>query len=204
MENWKIVVESRNSFVLRSDWIEINYFSFRLKVKKKNRRKKRENCSASKFSDEMNHGQLFVFISLCFSLVESKIDAIKKTSDVLNDEKRVFDTNFGNNKNYAIDDCIPLAFGDFNADKIVDIFCRNSKGSTNFVFSPCRFSEVFLSGTSLRIMLNDDRSPTTKEQFRWNLTFVLSENSSTKFIFIRKFQKRNHFRRHRGWLWRRQ
>lgn len=55
--------------------------------------------------------------------VQSKISA-----EVNNEEKRVFDINFGNKKTYAIDDCIPLAFGDFNADKIVDIFCRTTKG----------------------------------------------------------------------------
>jgi hypothetical protein len=51
-----------------------------------------------------------------------------RSSEANNEEKRVFDINFGNKKTYAIDDCIPLAFGDFNADKIVDIFCRNTKG----------------------------------------------------------------------------
>ena len=55
--------------------------------------------------------------------VQAKISA-----EVNNEEKRVFDINFGNKKSFAIDDCIPLAFGDFNADKIVDIFCRTSKG----------------------------------------------------------------------------
>lgn len=66
------------------------------------------------------------------SLVEGKSDLVKKATDVLGDEKRVFDGNFGNNKNYEIDDCIPLAFGDFNADKIIDIFCRNTKGNQWF------------------------------------------------------------------------
>jgi hypothetical protein len=74
------------------------------------------------------------------------------------DDKRVFDRNFGDNKNYIIDDCIPLAFGDFNADKIVDIFCRNTIGDT------------------IRVMLNDDRSPTSREQCKVNITYVKSIN----------------------------
>ena len=86
----------------------------------------------------MNYDQklrLFTFLLLLlllivdhFDVVQCKNEISKKSSDVLGDEKRVFDLNFGHNKNYAIDDCIPLAFGDFNADKIVDIFCRNTIG----------------------------------------------------------------------------
>lgn len=62
------------------------------------------------------------------------------------DDKPVFAQTFSNKKTYHIDDCLPLAFGDFNADKIIDIFCRNTLGN------------------HIRVMLNDDRSPTSKEQ----------------------------------------
>lgn len=89
--------------------------------------------------DDMNYDQKFrrftfeivflLFLLLIDRNVQGKSDPLKKSSNVLEDEKRVFDSNFGNNKNYAIDDCIPLAFGDFNADKIVDIFCRNTLGN---------------------------------------------------------------------------
>jgi len=90
---------------------------------------------------------------ICF--VISGINAHTKNSlSDTNDEKRVFDRNFGNNQHYAIDDCIPLAFGDFNADKIIDIFCRNRKGD------------------NIRVMLNNDRSPTSKEQCSVNITYV--------------------------------
>lgn len=62
------------------------------------------------------------------------------------DDKPVFDQRFSQKKTFHLDDCIPLAFGDFNADKIIDIFCRNTQGN------------------SIRVMLNDDHSPTSKEQ----------------------------------------
>jgi hypothetical protein len=96
-------------------------------------------------------------------LIINQINAQTKNSLTdINDEKRVFDGDyvkslfvgfFCHNKNFAIDDCIPLAFGDFNADKIVDIFCRNTKGDT------------------IRVMLNDDRSPKSKEQYKVNITY---------------------------------
>jgi hypothetical protein len=71
----------------------------------------------------------FLILILVFpSFINGKTDQAKKSSDTNGDEKRVFDINFGNHKKYAIDDCIPLAFGDFNADKVVDTFCRNTKG----------------------------------------------------------------------------
>jgi hypothetical protein len=74
----------------------------------------------------------FLIINLVFqTFVDGKNDQTGKATDTRNDEKHIFDINFGNNKNYAIDDCIPLAFGDFNADKIIDIFCRNTKGIEN-------------------------------------------------------------------------
>ena len=104
--------------------------------------------------DDMNYDQIFrslpystfahglvivlLLLSTSSSLVEGKSDLVKKATDVLGDEKRVFDVNFGNNKNYEIDDCIPLAFGDFNADKIIDIFCRNTKGNQLFESRPQR------------------------------------------------------------------
>ena len=62
------------------------------------------------------------------------------------DDKPVFDQTFSNKKTFHLDDCIPLAFGDFNADKIIDIFCRNTRGN------------------SIRVMLNDDHLPSSKEQ----------------------------------------
>lgn len=111
----------------------------------------------------MNHENELRFIKssmivrylLIIACIISTLNAQKKTS--LNDignEKHVFDGHFSNNKNFVIDDCIPLAFGDFNADKIVDIFCRNTKGN------------------SIRVMLNDDRSPTSKVQYIVNITYV--------------------------------
>ena len=72
--------------------------------------------------------RFFLLVLVCQTFVSGKSDSTKKSSNNHGDEKRVFDINFGNNKNFAIDDCIPLAFGDFNADKIVDVFCRNTKG----------------------------------------------------------------------------
>ena len=104
------------------------------------------------------------------NVVQSKSDVVKKASDVLGDEKRVFDANFGHNKNYAIDDCIPLAFGDFNADKIVDIFCRNTIGQSSRCVDASSFRSFVLLGDSIRVMINDDRSPTSKEQYKVNLT----------------------------------
>lgn len=74
---------------------------------------------------------IFIVILLAFSLVNGETVQAKLTAEVNNEEKRVFDIQFGNKKHYAIDDCIPLAFGDFNADKIVDIFCRNTKGKSS-------------------------------------------------------------------------
>ncbi|CAF4834796.1 unnamed protein product, partial [Rotaria magnacalcarata] len=56
-------------------------------------------------------------------------DQTKNLGSSNGDGRYVFDINFGKNKKYSIDDCIPLAFGDFNADKVIDIFCRNTKGT---------------------------------------------------------------------------
>ena len=81
-------------------------------------------------------------------------DGLAGHKSILADDKRVFDSSFAGHKKFAIDDCLPLAFGDFNADKIVDIFCRNTKGD------------------SIRVMLNDDRSPTSREQCRVTITYV--------------------------------
>jgi hypothetical protein len=61
-------------------------------------------------------------------LVVSEINGKKSTTEYSVDEKRVFDLYFDDKQTYSIDNCIPLAFGDFNADKNVDIFCRNTKG----------------------------------------------------------------------------
>lgn len=95
---------------------------------------------------------ILIVIFLCQVFVCGSNDQIKKSSEINNDEKRVFDPTFGNKKTFAIDDCIPLAFGDFNADKIVDIFCRNTQGN------------------EIRVMINDDRSPTSKTQCQVNIT----------------------------------
>lgn len=101
------------------------------------------------------HWSIIFRILLIIIFILNKINADTKISLIdTDDEKRVFDRNFGNNQNYVINDCIPLAFGDFNADKIVDIFCRNKKGDT------------------IRVMLNNDRSPTSKEQCSVNITYV--------------------------------
>lgn len=85
-----------------------------------------------------------LFLKLIFASTKTSLN---------DDDKRVFSRNFGDNKNFLIDDCIPLAFGDFNADKIVDIFCRNTIGNT------------------IRVMLNDDRSPTSRKQYQVNITY---------------------------------
>ncbi|CAF4983459.1 unnamed protein product, partial [Rotaria socialis] len=107
----------------------------------------------------------FLIIILVFqSFVNGKNDDQTKNLGSSNgDGRHVFDINFGKNKKYAIDDCIPLAFGDFNADKVIDIFCRNTKGNT------------------IRIMLNDDRSPTSKEQFSVNITGVIYDALAADF-----------------------
>ncbi|CAF3784225.1 unnamed protein product [Adineta steineri] len=103
-----------------------------------------------------------IIIFVFQSFVNGKNDQTKKSNNN-GDEKRVFDVNFGTNKNYAIDDCIPLAFGDFNADKIIDIFCRNTKGDT------------------IRVMVNDDRSPTSKEICKVNITGVIYDALAADF-----------------------
>jgi hypothetical protein len=136
---------------------------------------------ASRALDDMNYDRRFrslpaaiasssyiviIVLLLLSPWVNTRGESTKKSSDVLGDEKRVFDTNFGHNKNYGIDDCIPLAFGDFNADKIVDIFCRNGRGRLT---NEQRQWTLARLGDSIRVMLNDDRSPTSKEQCRVNL-----------------------------------
>ncbi|CAF3722685.1 unnamed protein product [Rotaria sp. Silwood1] len=112
----------------------------------------------------MNYDNKFRFlyrsIILCYLLIINFIinginaDTKKSLNDIGN-EKHVFDGQFSNKKNFVIDDCIPLAFGDFNADKIIDIFCRNTQGN------------------SIRVMLNDDRSPTSKVQYIVNITGII-------------------------------
>lgn len=72
--------------------------------------------------------QFFICILILQTFGSGKSDTVKKPADTTNDEKAVFEINFGKNKKYEIDDCIPLAFGDFNADKVIDIFCRNTQG----------------------------------------------------------------------------
>ncbi|UJR31699.1 hypothetical protein I4U23_019179 [Adineta vaga] len=95
-------------------------------------------------------------VFLCINLIINGIHAgtINLLSDT-DDQKRVFNRDFNNNQNFAIDNCIPLAFGDFNADKIVDIFCRN------------------VNGDNIRVMLNNDRVPTSKEQCNVTITGVI-------------------------------
>ncbi|CAF0965831.1 unnamed protein product [Adineta ricciae] len=105
----------------------------------------------------------FLLVLVCQTFVSGKSDSTKKSSNNHGDEKRVFDINFGNNKNFAIDDCIPLAFGDFNADKIVDVFCRNTKGD------------------EIKIMVNDDRSTTSKEICKVNITGIIYDASAADF-----------------------
>ncbi len=133
-------------------------------------------CNLNKhLLDEMNYENKFRFFQwsiifhqfLIIYFLINKINAKTKTSlnDIF-DDKPVFDKNFGNNKNFIINDCIPLAFGDFNADKIVDIFCRNTNGD------------------SIRVMLNDDRSPTSKEQYKVNITYVNILINKILFIYL--------------------
>ncbi|CAF0738436.1 unnamed protein product [Adineta steineri] len=98
---------------------------------------------------------IFKLLIIIFIIHEINAHRKKSLTEDDEDEKRVFNRNFGNKKNFAIDDCIPLAFGDFNADKIVDIFCRNMKGD------------------NIRVMLNNDRSPTQKEQCNVNITGII-------------------------------
>lgn len=92
-----------------------------------------------------------IFLILLFLLTTN---ALTIDGKIIGDDKRVFDRSFNDDQHYVLDDCVPLAFGDFNADKIVDIFCRNTKGD------------------SLRVMLNNDRSLKAKEQYRMSITYV--------------------------------
>ncbi len=109
-------------------------------------------------SDDMDGANKFHFLQLL--LISCLLNQIhSNTKSFLNDDddydnERVFDRNFADKKTFHINDCIPLAFGDFNADRIVDIFCRNTNGNT------------------IRMMLNDDRSPTSKQQYEVNITYV--------------------------------
>lgn len=111
----------------------------------------------------MNYANRHRFFSrsLFFLLICSLLDPLRAKSHTIltdtDDDKIVFDRAFSDNKQFLIADCIPLAFGDFNADKIVDIFCRNT------------------AGDQLRVMLNDDRSPTSIEKDRVNFTGILSD-----------------------------
>lgn len=92
-----------------------------------------------------------IFLILLFLLTTN---ALTIDGKIIGDDKRVFDRSFNDDQHYVLDDCVPLAFGDFNADKVVDIFCRNTKGD------------------SLRVMLNNDRSLKAKEQYRMSITYV--------------------------------
>ena len=127
----------------------------------------------------MNHEIEFRFLKwsiifrylLIISFIINGINAQKgKSFDHIGNQKYVFEGHFGHNKRYLIDDCIPLAFGDFNADRIVDIFCRNTKGN------------------SIRVMLNDDRSTVSKEQYVVNITYVklfcIVKSFFCLFIFV--------------------
>ncbi|CAF4118977.1 unnamed protein product, partial [Rotaria sp. Silwood2] len=123
-------------------------------------------------------------------VVNGKNDQGKKVIDIIGDEKPVFDINFGKHKKYSIDDCIPLAFGDFNADKVIDIFCRNTKGYT------------------IRVMLNDDRSPTSKEQFSINITGIIYDALAADFngdskldLFVLYKEKSNQIGYNGGIFW---
>jgi hypothetical protein len=73
----------------------------------------------------------FLIAILIFQTFVNGDNSQTQNSNANADEKRVFDIYFTDKKTYAIDDCIPLAFGDFNADKNVDIFCRNTNGNKN-------------------------------------------------------------------------
>ena len=110
--------------------------------------------------DDMKHDKAsrFVFSNsmidciLLISLFLLTTNALTIAGKIIGDDKRVFDRSFNDDQHYEIDDCVPLAFGDFNADKVVDIFCRNTRGD------------------SLRVMLNNDRTLKAKEQYRINTT----------------------------------
>jgi hypothetical protein len=95
-----------------------------------------------------------LLISCFLNQIHANIKSFLNNDDDDDDNKHVFDRNFADKKTFHIDDCIPLAFGDFNADRIVDIFCRNTNGNT------------------IRVMLNNDRSPTSKQQYEVNITYV--------------------------------
>lgn len=121
------------------------------------------HLTQSIFLDDMNNDNKFRFLKwsivlrylLIINIIIYKVHAnTKKSLNDIDNEKHVFDGRFSNHKNYVIHDCIPLAFGDFNADKIIDIFCRNTQGN------------------SILVMLNDDRSPTSKVQYIVNITYV--------------------------------
>ena len=103
-----------------------------------------------------------IIIIVFQSFVAGKKNQANKITDVNDDGKPLFDLTFGKNRNYTIDNCIPLAFGDFNADKVVDIFCRNTKGR-NLKFN-IEFYNLPCVGNTIRVMVNDDRSSTSKEQ----------------------------------------
>ena len=123
---------------------------------------------------------LIVTFLLSSSFVHGDTVQAKRTVEVNNEEKRVFDIQFGNKKNYAIDDCIPLAFGDFNADKIVDIFCRNTKGRSDWQEKSCQ-QWWFDLGDTIRVMINDDRSPTSKEICKVNIPGIIHDALAADF-----------------------
>jgi hypothetical protein len=107
----------------------------------------------------MNGANKFRFFQLliisCFlNQIHANAKSFLNGDDDDDDDKGVFDETFADHKKYHIDDCIPLAFGDFDADRIVDIFCRNTEGNT------------------IRVMLNNDRSPKLKQQCQVNITYV--------------------------------
>jgi hypothetical protein len=108
-----------------------------------------------------------LLISCFLNQIYSNTKSFLNDDDDDDDDKRVFDPTFADGKTFHIDDCIPLAFGDFNADRIVDIFCRNTEGNT------------------IRVMLNDDRSPTSKEQCVVNIPYVtIIITLSNLYIYI--------------------
>ena len=149
------------------------------------------------FSDDMTNQTdklRFIQWSILFLIIYYLIPTIDAKSKTLltdtDDDKRVFDRNFGSNKNYQINDCIPLAFGDFNADKIVDIFCRNTQGN------------------QIRVMLNDDRTPVTTQQYSVNITGIVSDILAADYdgdskldLFVLYKYNSNENVYHGGFLW---
>ena len=95
---------------------------------------------------------IFLLINCCCYAIVSDVQSSSFLTD--DDDKPVFTRQFSEKKTYQLDDCIPVAFGDFNADRIIDIFCRNTLGN------------------QIQVMLNDDRSPTSEEQCFVTIPYV--------------------------------